>query len=359
MKTKKILIFGAGAIGRGFIAPLFYNNGYQINFVDQDKILVNKLKQQKKYKIAITQKNKYKFEEIKFNNIFTLEDKFNIKNFDIVFTCVGPENCYKNSEKLKKAKLIVSCENDITTVEKLIKLTNNKNIVFGIPDVITSNTASKVLLKKDPLLLISERGILIIDKKKLKFPKPIVSMSNKELQTHWNCKLFIHNAPHAIAAYLGYLKGYKFIYEAMHDKKIKNVVIGSIKEITYGMIKCGYVKKSFGIYYMKKEISRFSNKLLFDPISRVARDPIRKLAKDNRLILALRIAIFNKKLPHFTATGVKAALNYFDKNDSQSLHLKIMLTNLGYEGVLEKICGLNKKDPLNQLCIKQNLKSLL
>ena len=52
-------------------------------------------------------------------------------------------------------------------------------------------------------------------------------------------------------------------------------------------------------------------------------------------------------------------VNYFDKNDSQSLHLKIMLTNLGYEGVLEKICGLNKKYPLNQLCIKQNLKSLL
>ncbi len=359
MQNKKILIFGAGAIGRGFIAPLFYKNGYEVNFVDKDKILVNKLKKRKIYKIAITQKKNYKFENIEFGNIFHLDEKFNIGDYDIVFTCVGPENCYKNAEKLKKAKLIVSCENDLNTVENLIKLSNNKNIVFGIPDVITSNTASRILLRKDPLLLISERGTLIIDKKKFIFPKPIVSASNKELKIHWNCKFFIHNAPHAIAAYLGYLKGYKFIHEAMNDKKIKKIVIGSIKEITYGMIKCGYVKKKFGIYYMKKEISRFSNNLLFDPISRVARDPIRKLAKDNRLILALRIGIFNKKLPHFTAAGVKAALNYFDKKDSQSLHLKIMLANLGYEGVLEKICGLNKKDPLNQLCIKQNLESIL
>ena len=288
-----------------------------------------------------------------------MEDNFDVKNFDIVFTCVGPENCYKNAEKLKNAKLIISCENDITTVKKLIKLTNNKNILFGIPDVITSNTASSSLLKKDPLLLVSEKGILIVEKKKITFPKPIVSVDEKELKVHWDCKLFIHNAPHAIAAYLGFLKGYKFIHEAMNDKKIKKIVIGSIQEITYGMIKSGYVKKNFANYYMRKEINRFSNNLLFDPISRVARDPIRKLSKDNRLILALRIALFNKKIPDNTAIGVKAAINYYDKMDSQSVHLKMLLSSLGYEGVLEKICGLNKKDPLNKLCAKQNLESIL
>ena len=145
----------------------------------------------------------------------------------------------------------------------------------------------------------------------------------------------------------------------MKDKKIRKIVIGSIKEITHGIIKCGIVNKNFANYYMKKEINRFSNNLLFDPITRVARDPIRKLSKDNRLILALRIALFNKKIPYNTAIGVKAALNYYDKKDSQSIHLKMLLSSLGYEGVLEKICGLNIKDPLNKLCTQQNLKSIL
>ncbi len=359
MKKKKILIFGAGAIGRGFIAPIFYKNGFELSFVDQNKKLVQDLKKRKIYNIATTNLNKYSFDSIKFKNIFHIDEFFDVKIFDIVFSCVGPENCYKNYEKLKKARLIVSCENDINTVNKLIKLTNNKNIVFGIPDVITSNTASAVLLKKDPLMLISEKGVLIINKKKYNFPRPIICVDKVELKKHWDCKLFIHNAPHAIAAYLGYLKGYKFIHESMNDKKIKKIVVGSIKEITNGIIKCGFVNKNFANYYMKKEIKRFTNKLLFDPISRVARDPIRKLSKDNRLILALRIAIFNDKTPKYTALGVKAALNYFNKSDSQSVHLKILLSNLGYDGVLEKICGLNKLDPLNKLVLEQNLKKIL
>ena len=356
---KKILIFGAGAIGRGFIAPIFYENNYEINFVEKNKKIIFDLKKNLSFNVATTFGKKYKIKKIKFKNIFHLDDDFDIKNFDIIFTCVGPENCYKNFEKLKFAKLIVSCENDINTVSTLIKLTNNKNIIFGIPDVITSNTASETMLKKDPLLLISEQGTLIIDNKKINFPKPIVNVNNKDLQKHWDCKLFIHNAPHAIAAYLGYLKGYKFIHESMKDKKIRKIVIGSIKEITHGIIKCGIVNKNFANYYMKKEINRFSNNLLFDPITRVARDPIRKLSKDNRLILSLRIALFNKKIPYNTAIGVKAALNYYDKKDSQSIHLKMLLSSLGYEGVLEKICGLNIKDPLNKLCTQQNLKSIL
>jgi mannitol-1-phosphate/altronate dehydrogenase len=41
---KKILIFGAGAIGRGFVAPLFFKNNYEISFVDSNMSLINKLK---------------------------------------------------------------------------------------------------------------------------------------------------------------------------------------------------------------------------------------------------------------------------------------------------------------------------
>ena len=122
MKIKKILIFGAGAIGRGFIAPIFYKNKYEISFVDKDKNLVLELKKQRSYNIATTHGKKYKFENVKFKNIFYLNDTFDVRNFDIVFTCVGPENCYKNYEKLKLAKLIVSCENDINTVSILIKI---------------------------------------------------------------------------------------------------------------------------------------------------------------------------------------------------------------------------------------------
>lgn len=44
---KKILIFGAGAIGRGFVAPLFFKNNYEISFVDSNMSLINKLNKKK------------------------------------------------------------------------------------------------------------------------------------------------------------------------------------------------------------------------------------------------------------------------------------------------------------------------
>jgi len=42
--SMKILIYGAGAIGRGFLAPAFYKEGYEIYFVDSNPEIINLLK---------------------------------------------------------------------------------------------------------------------------------------------------------------------------------------------------------------------------------------------------------------------------------------------------------------------------
>ena len=44
---KDVLIYGAGAIGRGFIAPLLQKYDYKINFVDKDHQLISELKKKK------------------------------------------------------------------------------------------------------------------------------------------------------------------------------------------------------------------------------------------------------------------------------------------------------------------------
>lgn len=352
----KILIFGAGAIGRGFIAPLFYRNSHKIHFADSNVNLIKKLNYKKKYLVGTIKRNHYFFEEVKIEKSFSLTQKINVKNFDIVFSCVGPDNCYKNYEFYKDAKYLVSCENDINTVEGLKKLTRNKNIFFGIPDVITSNTAPKKILEKDDLSIISEDGTLVLEKFISLLPKEIETVSKIHLKKHWLCKLYIHNAPHAIAAYLGHLKKCEFIHQSMANKKIKQVVVGAIKEITNGLINCNLVDKKFAYYYMKKEIKRFSNKLLHDPISRVARDPIRKLSKKNRLIKSIQVALYNNKLPINCALGIQAALKYFDKKDEQSLQIKYMIENFGKSYVLQKISGLSENDPLIKFCLSQKLK---
>ena len=354
----KILIFGAGAIGRGFLANKFSSKKYELNFVDKNRQLVKKLNNKKFFYSALIKKNKYNLKKIFLNKAFHISDEIN--TYDVVFCCVGPNQCYEIASKFENAKLILSCENDKSTVEGIKNLSNNKNVFFAIPDVITSNTASPNLLNKDDLTIVTENGELILEENnKVSFLKEVKKVSKRSFEMHWYSKFFIHNSPHALLAYLGWLKKYKYIHQAMKDKNISKIVKGSMKEITSALIKTKMVDKKFALMYMRKELSRFSNKLLFDPISRVAREPIRKLSADNRIILSLRLSLFNSQLPINTAIGVKAALQYFDKDDDQSIYLKNLKSSLSENEILKKISGIELDDPLNSFCTSQTLNKIL
>ena len=56
--------------------------------------------------------------------------------------------------------------------------------------------------------------------------------------------------------------------------------------------------------------------------------------------------------------GVKAALNYYDKNDPESTYLQNIRKSLSDAEILEKFSGIYKSDPLNAFCLKQDLKKL-
>ena len=337
MKNKKIkvLIFGAGAIGRGFLAPLLYSKNFSITFVEVNKNLINLLKKNNYYYSAFTKKNNYDLKKIYFDGVFHIDEKFDLKNYDILFSCVGPKQCLKIISKFKDAKKIFICENDIKLKEIIQKKLKTKQVYFCIPDVITSNTAPSSLMKKDKLCTVSEKGILVMEKNPINFNGIFKKVNSKFLIKHWNCKLFIHNAPHAIVAYLGKIKKHKYIHQAMNDKIIKDIVTKSLKEITEGLIFSKLVDKKFANFYKKKELNRFKNKLLFDPISRVGREPLRKLSFNNRLIQAIKIASYNGKTPFYTIVGLKAALRYFDKEDDESLKLRNLI-NLNSEQIVLK-----------------------
>ena len=354
--NKSILIIGAGAIGRGFIAPLFKSRNYKISFMDNNISLINKLKK-KKYIAAFARNNSYTFSNIDIENIYHTSDSFEINYYDFIFICVGPRNYLSLAEILKKYKNICyTLENDDKSAINLRKITGNKNIFFGIPDVISSNTAPDYLLKKDSLTTVSEVGNLVLENSSFKFPKQILVPSGNKFREHWICKLFIHNAPHAVAAYLGSIYGYTYIHQAMKDKYIFKIVNGSITEITNAIIKSKYSSKKFANYYMNKELKRFMNPKLFDPISRVARDPIRKLSPDNRLILSMRM-LMGLNLPYKnTAKGVKSVFFYKNNLDEKSLYLQKILATNGIDKCIEEICGINSFDPLSKVIKNSKIK---
>jgi len=357
--SKRVLIYGAGAIGRGFLGPLFHRYGFIINFVDINKELIDLLQNRDSYKVAITGVKHHQFVDVPVQDCFLLGEEGSIEKYDIVFCCVGPNNCYDLAERFKNAKVVISCENDMASVKGLQNLTGNPKVYFGIPDVITSNTAPSELLAKDPLMVVTEQGVLVLQKGDYSLPEEILQIDDQELHTHWICKLFIHNAPHAILAYLGWLKGYDYIHEAMADKDIGRIVVGAISEITDGVIAAKYAEKCFAYSYKDKELTRFSNKLLYDTISRVAREPLRKIAYDNRLVLGLRIALFNGVFPANTAKGLKAALYYDNREDEEALYLQNIRSTTEDSEILRKYSGIDVFDPMNRFILDQDLSAFI
>ena len=51
---KLAIHFGAGNIGRGFIAPVLQDNNYEVIFVDVNKQLIEQINIQKEYKVSST-----------------------------------------------------------------------------------------------------------------------------------------------------------------------------------------------------------------------------------------------------------------------------------------------------------------
>ena len=99
-------------------------------------------------------------------------------------------------------------------------------------------------------------------------------------------------------------------------------------------------------------LARFGNRALGDPVSRLARDPLRKLAPDDRLVGAARLAEKHAIRPEGLAFGIAAALAYDAPGDPDAVELQAMLAREGLAAVLREVCGIQEDEPLAELVSK-------
>ena len=89
---KLALHFGAGNIGRGFIAPVLQQNDFEVVFVDVNKELVSSINENREYKVS-TIGNENSIKHIKDVSAVDVEDKTNIQKLveqsSLISTSVG------------------------------------------------------------------------------------------------------------------------------------------------------------------------------------------------------------------------------------------------------------------------------
>ena len=340
---KKILVIGSGAIGRGYVPWLFDLNKQRIDFVDTNRHIVDALNTSGSYLSYMTVNNSYKTKDVIVGKAYHSSDLTPniIENYDFLITSVGPRNFLSLAELFKAVRTPVVCfENGRDLVTKMRVAANRENIYFGIPDVISSNAKDLALFQGSDLSLITESGKTFVEQGAGDMHGDITYCSEEEIRKQWAAKLYIHNTPHCIAAYLGNICGCSYLHEAMQIPKVRDIVVGATYEMQNMVLKDFNLDKEFVEAYSIKEINRFSNTLLYDPISRVAREPFRKLGLNDRLIGAARKAYVNNISPKNVLTGIMSAFLFNNKDDSDAI-ISYLFDTLDNESFLSIAIGLS------------------
>jgi len=119
-------------------------------------------------------------------------------------------------------------------------------------------------------------------------------------------KLYVHNMGHAMCAYLG--GAYQEIWQAACDPAIRALVHGAMMESALALSeKYGVAFRSLH-EHVEDLLLRFENQALHDTVERVGRDPLRKLASNDRLVGAARNCAAQGITPAYICVGIAVAL---------------------------------------------------
>lgn len=351
---KKIIIFGAGAIGRGFLPWVLSLRDYQFYFVDTNQKLISYLNEYQKYRTYRVNSGRLKELVVPVGGAYLPKDFFLSEDrVEAIFVAVGPRNCASVASLLKGAGCpIILCENDPRTVTTVKNVIGNDRVYFAIPDVIASSSAPEKILKKYPFSVVTETGSLLVDRKAGKIKGKIKFCDEKELEKQWIAKLYLHNTPHCIAAYLGALAGFFYLHETMAEAKLRKIVEGAMAESLRFLKLKKEIPYRFLRQYRDREIKRFSCKLLCDPVSRVAREPLRKLEPNNRLLGAAQDCLSVGFVPKNILIGIVSAL-LFENEQDQDYQLSFMRKALPLDLLLTYVLGLRKGEAL-EMVIRDN-----
>jgi mannitol-1-phosphate 5-dehydrogenase len=131
-------------------------------------------------------------------------------------------------------------------------------------------------------------------------------------------KLYGHNATHALAAYLGAIRG----VERISDLREVSGILPFLRAAFIEESGEALVRKHAGIdplftregytEYADDLLGRMTNPYLRDSVERVGRDPQRKLGWDDRLVGTMRVAMDQGVEPWRYAVGAAAALAMMD-----------------------------------------------
>ncbi len=366
----KAVMYGGGNIGRGFIGMLFSKSGYKVTFIDVADKVVETLNREGRYPVRIVSNEGY--EDIEVTHVDAVNGKDGkltaetIAGADIMATAEGVnvlkyivpnlvEGIRRRMQMNGKPLNIIICENLMDadkvlgsmikaelTKEELRWFDENVGLVeASIGRMVPVQTEE--MKAGNPLRVCVERyGFLPVDKAPFKGEIPQIEnmIPFEPFDFFIRRKLYVHNMGHALCAYLGMYTHRDYIFEAMDDVNIQNIVMNAMLESALALSKKYQIPTENLVKHFQDLLIRFQNQALKDTCKRVGGDMKRKLAPEDRLIGASKLCMECGVFPVFISIGTAGAVyQYIRENGWRQEEAKA-------KGILRTISGLDERDPL-------------
>lgn len=370
----KAVHFGAGNIGRGFIGLLLSQAGYEVCFVDVNEQVVAALRERGEYPVVLASEGR---ETLTVRNVTALssvkqaeETAAAIAEADLITTAVGvsilkhiaPAIAQGISRRLGASSAplhVIACENAIGGSAQL------KEQVYGHLSEAERKQADAVIAFPNAAVdrivpLQQHEDILkvvvepfyewVVDASQM-LPgyRPVEGVHYVEqLDPYIERKLFTVNTGHCSAAYLGFLRGYETIQQAMADAELTALVREVLEESGAVLVGKHGFDPAEHAKYIDKILERFRNPALTDEVARVGRSPVRKLSPNDRLV-SPALQAFGRDLSYSALTRSMAAALLFDvQDDPEAAELQAAVAAEGASAAVARYTGIAEDHPVHR-----------
>lgn len=333
------VVFGAGNVGRGLLGEVFCDAGLEVVFVDVDDELIAVLNSERGY-LHVTVDNQSRRERLIAPVRAVRADDASavaaeLLGATLAACCVGaralPAVCRAIAPALV-ARLqagrpplnLLIAENLHGAVPKIRGWLRegaaelDDDMLDGVGLVATSigrmiPAPDQARRARGPgVIEVEPYRFLPIDAAAIRGDLPVlpgvVADPGVDFDYYSDRKLFLHNMGHAVCAYLGLLVGDTFVWQTIARPGARALVRAAMVESAGGLAE--RYRRPIGalLDHIDDLLHRFANRALGDTNERVARDPRRKLAADDRFAGVIALCRRAGIVPRHIGVGLAAGV---------------------------------------------------
>jgi mannitol-1-phosphate 5-dehydrogenase len=365
----RVVIVGCGRVGCGYLTPLFRSGGWRVTLAARTEEAAERIRQSGGFRVRVTrERGVLALGHCDAVAVGSPQFSEAVADADLVCVSVGVANVGSLAKPLARALAarraaraldvwVVENGDCAAELERGVRMAGLAARLALPPLGFTGAVATVAVAHGSwreeacPEFVGDDARRLRVDETRVLTGIPALAgvRGTTQYLARLREKLYVFNAGHATCAYLGWLRGHVTIAEAAADPLLRPILAGCLLESRRALL-LAYPSLGSDLHGpIAEALERFGNRELADPIARVAREPIRKLGREDRLIgPATMIRTASGRVSAYFALAVAGALLYRCADDEQSIALGARLAREGVMAVIERVCGLAPADAFAQ-----------